>query len=122
MEKIMGFMLFIKELWDKITIVAIISVLGFLGGGITAFVAWRIDRGMDKRRLTELEKNKDKMETKFELHEKDNIADFKAISNNVRDSNQAVLNKIDKLHWFLIHAKITLKGEENGNKEERVQD
>jgi len=39
MDKIMGFMLFIKELWDKITIVAIISVLGFLGGGITAFVA-----------------------------------------------------------------------------------
>lgn len=101
-----------KELWEKINIVSIIGMLGLLGGMIgtivAAYITWRTDRP----RLDKLEKDRDKMKTDFEEHQKDNIQSFEEIRNNMNSSNQKVVDKIDELKMFLLHSKITLKGEE----------
>jgi nitrate/TMAO reductase-like tetraheme cytochrome c subunit len=102
-------LIFIKELWEKINIVSIVAILGVFGTLITSFITWQTDR----HRLKKLETDRDKMRSDFEQHKTDNIKTFEEIRDSIHASNQSVVDKVDELKMFLLHSKITLKGEED---------
>lgn len=95
-----------KELWEKVNIVTAIAVIGFIGTIITTYVTWRTDRG----RLKNLEADRDSMKIDFENHRKENIKSFEEIYKNMNESNQRVVDKVDDLKMYLLHSKITIKG------------
>jgi len=110
MDKIV-FLIFMKELWEKVNIVSIVAVLGLLGTLISSFIAWRTDR----HRLKKLEADRDKMREDFEEHKTDNVETFTDIRNSIHQSNKSVVDKVDELKMYLLQSKITIKGENENN-------
>jgi len=105
------FLVLMQKLWENI--VAIVALLGLagtlIGAIVSAYITWRTDRP----RLTKMEGEMSKMKEDFENHKSENIETFKEIRESIHNSNQDVINKVDELKMYLLHSKITIKGDES---------
>ena len=113
------FLLFMKELWEKLDVITVIATLGFLGTLLTSFIVWQTDRP----RLKQLEIDRENMKKDFDQHREDNAKTFEKIKDsiyesnkelreNIKESNEKVVAKIDVLTTFLLNTKITQKGQD----------
>lgn len=103
---------FIKAVsfWDKIDgwIVSVISAATAFSAILGAFITWRYDRKRLAHNEEEIERMKIELE-KTKLHTETAIENIEA---RLRESENRIVNKIDKLTFYLLHSKITYKGEE----------
>ena len=104
-----------ENFWKKIDVLSLVAVLGMLGAIWGSFARWIGDRG----RLKKLENDRDKMRADFESHREDNVHSFEQVFEKIHTSNQAVIDKVDKLTMYLLHSKITIKGEDEGEDEKK---
>jgi len=113
------FALIVKETWERLDVIAIVSILTLLSGATGGMLAMYVRYRIDRERLTNLELDKEKnqneflsMRQEFEEHKKENIETFKEIRESIHTSNQQVLEKVDELKMYLLHSKITIKGKQ----------
>lgn len=109
------FLIVMKELWEKVDMVTVASIMGLLGALSGTLFGVFVQYKTDRRRLIVLENDRDKMRKDFEQHKKENIETFEDIRNSIHVSNQSVLDKMDELKMYLLQSKITLKGENEKN-------
>ena len=104
-----------ENFWKKIDVLSLVAVLGMLGAIWGSFARWIGDRG----RLKKLENDRDKMRADFESHRSDNVQNEGKIIEKINTSNQAVMDKVDKLTMYLLHSKITIKGKDEDEDEKK---
>jgi len=99
-----------QKLWENaMIIIALIGLLGGMAGTVVAaYITWRTDRP----RLDKAEINIERMREDLEIHKAENIETFKEIRESIHSSNKEVVKSIDELKMYLLHSKITIKGDE----------
>lgn len=94
----------IKEIWDKVNIVAFFVMIG---GIILAGFQWKSDRF----RLAKLEKDRDNMRYDFAEYKDKMNEILTEIRADIHNSNESVLREIGELKGLVTHRNINQRGE-----------